>query len=77
MRSAARPTEERTVAGGVLTELVLATFRLNGRFLDASEVMARPVGLTAAWWQVLGAVLAAPAPVASIARTMGLSRQSG
>ncbi|RNL87030.1 MarR family transcriptional regulator [Halostreptopolyspora alba] len=38
--------------------------------------MARPAGLTAAWWQVLGAVLHEPLPVAGIARTMGITRQS-
>ena len=66
----------RTPAGDVLTDLVLAVFRLNGRFLEAAERLARPVGLTAAWWQVLAGVLDRPAPVASIARDMGLSRQS-
>jgi DNA-binding MarR family transcriptional regulator len=60
----------------VLTELVLATFQLNGRFLHAAEAMAGPAGLTAAWWQVLGAVVPAPATVAAIARQMGLTRQS-
>ncbi|HEY7047284.1 MAG TPA: MarR family transcriptional regulator, partial [Jatrophihabitantaceae bacterium] len=34
------------------------------------------VGLTAAWWQVLGAVLDGPRSVAGIAREMGLARQS-
>ncbi len=66
----------RTEAGDVLTELVLATFRLNGRLLEAAEAMARPAGLTAAWWQVLGAVLREPRSVADVARTMGLARQS-
>jgi DNA-binding MarR family transcriptional regulator len=66
----------RTEAGDVLTEIVLRTFRLNGQLLAAAERMARPVGLTAAWWQVLGAVLREPATVSGIARSMGLSRQS-
>src|SRR6202042_536323 len=60
----------------ILTDLVLTTFRLNGMFLEAAEGMAQPVGLTAAWWQVLGAVLETPASVAAIARRMGLARQS-
>jgi DNA-binding MarR family transcriptional regulator len=59
-----------------VTELVMKTFRLNGLFLDAAESIARPVGLTAAWWQVLGAVLPKPLSVAGIAREMGLARQS-
>lgn len=31
--------------------------------------------MTAAWWQVLGAVLDEPLPVAGIARVMGMTRQ--
>ena len=67
---------DRTPAGDALTELVLKTFRLNGLFLQVAESIARPVGLTAAWWQVLGAVLDSPLSVAGIARDMGLARQS-
>ena len=67
---------ERTASGDALTELVMRTFRLNGQFLAAAEQIAKPAGLTAAWWQVLGAVLDEPAPVSGIARSMGLSRQS-
>ena len=67
---------DRTPAGDALTELVLKTFRLNGLFLQVAESIARPVGLTAAWWQVLGAVLEGPLTVAGIAREMGLARQS-
>jgi DNA-binding MarR family transcriptional regulator len=72
-----RPVEPpRTVEGDVLTEIVLRIFRLNGQLLAAAERMAGPVGLTAAWWQVLGAVLRGPLTVAGIARDMGLARQS-
>lgn len=67
---------DRTPAGDALTELVLKTFRLNGMFLQVAESIARPVGLTAAWWQVLGAVLDSPLTVAGVAREMGLARQS-
>lgn len=67
---------ERGPAGDVLTDIVLRTFRLNGQLLAAAETMARPAGLTAAWWQVLGAVLREPLPVSGIARDMGLTRQS-
>ena len=66
----------RTAAADALTMLVIRTFRLNGLFLQAAESIARPVGLTAAWWQVLGAVLDEPLPVSGIAREMGLARQS-
>jgi DNA-binding MarR family transcriptional regulator len=65
-----------TPTGEALTALVLRVFRLNGLFLQIAEEIAQPVGLTAAWWQVLGAVLGAPLPVAAIAREMGLTRQA-
>ncbi|XVV05427.1 MarR family winged helix-turn-helix transcriptional regulator [Actinosynnema sp. CA-248983] len=68
--------EPRTEAGDVLTDVIMRTFRLYGAFLDAAEVMTKPVGLTAAWWQVLGAVLKEPLPVSGIAREMSLARQS-
>jgi DNA-binding MarR family transcriptional regulator len=54
----------------------LGVFRLNGQFLAVAEELARPAGLTAAWWQVLGAVLREPLPVSGIARAMGITRQS-
>ncbi|MFF4012777.1 MarR family transcriptional regulator [Streptomyces sp. NPDC001717] len=60
----------------LLSRTALGVFRLNGQFLSVSEELARPAGLTAAWWQVLGAVLREPLPVAGIAREMGITRQS-
>ncbi|MFD6154981.1 MarR family winged helix-turn-helix transcriptional regulator [Nocardia sp. NPDC060256] len=54
----------------------ITSFRLNGQFLAIAEELARPAGLTAAWWQVLGAVMTEPLPVAGIARAMGITRQS-
>ncbi|MEU2675008.1 MarR family transcriptional regulator [Streptomyces sp. NPDC007164] len=59
-----------------LSRTALGVFRLNGQFLAISEELTRPAGLTAAWWQVLGAVLAEPLPVSGIARAMGITRQS-
>jgi DNA-binding MarR family transcriptional regulator len=60
----------------LLSGLALTTFRLNGQLLDVAEQLARPAGLTAARWQVLGAVLHQPLTAAGIARAMGLARQS-
>ncbi|MGI5401790.1 MarR family winged helix-turn-helix transcriptional regulator [Streptomyces sp. CA-135486] len=60
----------------LLSRTALGAFRLNGQFLAVSEELAKPAGLTAAWWQVLGAVLHQPLPVAGIARDMGITRQS-
>ncbi|WP_328412292.1 MarR family transcriptional regulator [Streptomyces violaceus] len=59
-----------------LSRSALGVFRLNGQFLAVAEELARPAGLTAAWWQVLGAVLGEPLPVSGIARAMGITRQS-
>ncbi|MFE6175400.1 MarR family winged helix-turn-helix transcriptional regulator [Streptomyces sp. NPDC056464] len=60
----------------LLSRGALGVFRLNGQFLAVAEELARPSGLTAAWWQVLGAVLGEPLPVSGIARAMGITRQS-
>ncbi|MFF8915020.1 MarR family winged helix-turn-helix transcriptional regulator [Streptomyces sp. NPDC015032] len=59
-----------------LSRTALGAFRLNGQFLAVADELARPAGLTAAWWQVLGAVLAEPLSVSGIARVMGITRQS-
>ena len=78
MAETAKVGQPRTAAGDALTDLVLPVFELNGEFLAAAEMMTRPVGLTPAWWQVLGATLDEPLPVAEIARRvgLGLARQS-
>jgi DNA-binding MarR family transcriptional regulator len=60
----------------LLADAALTSFRLNGQLLALADELARPAGLTAAWWQVLGAALAGPQSVSAIARAMGLSRQS-
>lgn len=60
----------------LLGTAALTAFKLNGQFLELAESLAKPVGLTATWWQVLGAVLQTPLPVAAIAREMGITRQA-
>ncbi|MFC9545223.1 MarR family winged helix-turn-helix transcriptional regulator [Streptomyces sp. NPDC056956] len=60
----------------LLNGSALGVFRLNGQFLAVAEELARPAGLTAARWQVLGAVLTEPLTVSGIARAMGITRQS-
>ena len=57
-------------------EFTLAIFKLNGQMLAAGEKLARPAGITVAWWQVLGAVLRQPLSAAGIARQMGITRQA-
>lgn len=68
----------RTPEGDALTALVLPAFELNGEFLNAAAMITAPHRLTPAQWQVLGAILETPLPVAEIARRigLGLTRQS-
>jgi DNA-binding MarR family transcriptional regulator len=68
----------RTAAGEAATQVVLETFRVNGLVLAAGHRIAAREGLTAARWQVLGAVALAgrPLTVPQIARRMGLTRQA-
>jgi DNA-binding MarR family transcriptional regulator len=60
----------------LLSGAALTAFKLNGQFLELAEHLARPAGVTATWWQVLGAVLDAPQSVSAIAREMGITRQA-
>ncbi|MHA5054204.1 MarR family winged helix-turn-helix transcriptional regulator [Streptomyces sp. SD15] len=71
-----REQRERREHQDLLSRSALGVFRLNGQFLSVADELARPAGLTAAWWQVLGAVLTEPLPVSGIARVMGITRQS-
>jgi DNA-binding MarR family transcriptional regulator len=64
-----------TEAGELLTDVILTTFRLNGRLLETARSLAAEGGLTAAWWQVLGGVLDEPRSVADVGRRMGVTRQ--
>lgn len=68
---------KRSPQGEALTQLILEVFRLNGEMLDAGNKLTKPLGLTSARWQVMGAVDEAnqPMTVAQIARRMGLARQ--
>ena len=60
----------------LLSSAALIAFRLNGQFLGLAEELARPAGITATWWQVLGAVISTPLTVSDIGRSMGISRQA-
>ena len=70
--------QARTPEGDAATDVVLALFRANGLLLAAGHRLAEREGLTAARWQVLGAVALAgrPLTVPQIARRMGLTRQA-
>ncbi len=62
-------------ADHVFVDLLLETFRLNGRLLAAGDRLVKPINLTGSRWQVLGS-LRTSATVSQIARNMGLQRQS-
>ena len=60
------------------TDVILSAFRANGLLLQSGDRLARTAGLTAARWQVLGAIALAGRALTApqIARRMGLSRQT-
>lgn len=61
----------------ILTDIILMIFRSNGRLLEAGDNLVKPVRLTSARWQVMGAISLASAPltVPKIAASMGITRQ--
>ena len=67
------PTSKATI----LTDIMLAVFRVNGRLLEKGDQLVEPLHLTSARWQVLGAIslsgrsLSAP----QVADAMGVTRQ--
>lgn len=67
-----------TPEGEAATQVILSTFHANGLLLSAGDLLAADEGLTAARWQVLGAIALAQQPltVPQVARRMGLARQS-
>jgi DNA-binding MarR family transcriptional regulator len=70
--------DHRTHDGETATQVILSVFRANGLLLAAGDLLAADLGLTAARWQVLGAITLAQRPltVPQIARRMGLTRKS-
>lgn len=65
-----------TARGRQFRALVAEVFRTKVLMLQGAERLARSVGLTSARWQILGLVANGPAPVAHVARMVGLTRQS-
>ena len=64
-------------AAALLTEIMLAIFRVNGRLLERGDQLVEPLNLSSARWQVLGAVALAGKPLSApqIAEAMGITRQ--
>lgn len=65
-----------TAKGKLYREILTEVFRFRARLLEGGEGVAAPAGLTSARWTVLGAIEEAPATVAQVARTLGLTRQT-
>lgn len=61
----------------ILTHVILAIFRVNGRLLEAGDRLVKHLQLTSARWQVVGAVALAGAPLTApqIGAAMGITRQ--
>ena len=68
--------EAATPKGRLFNEVLVEVFRLRARLLESAESIAALAGLTSARWQILGALEHGPAPVAQIARNLGLTRQT-
>ncbi|MGD0961565.1 MAG: MarR family winged helix-turn-helix transcriptional regulator [Methylomonas sp.] len=68
---------ESIAEADILTEIILAVFRVNGRLLQKGDELVEPLKLTSARWQVLGAVSLAGKPLSTpqIGEAMGISRQ--
>jgi DNA-binding MarR family transcriptional regulator len=62
--------------GKAFSEVIGEVFRTKVVMLDAAESLAGLVGLTSARWLILDVVDHGPAPVAHVARIVGLARQS-
>lgn len=58
------------------TRFAMSIFRLNGEIVRIGEQIVRPIGQSAARWQVLGRVCLQPQTVADLARDIGHARQS-
>jgi DNA-binding MarR family transcriptional regulator len=65
-----------TARGRQFQALAAEIFRARALMLQGAERLARSAGLTSARWQILGLVAGGPAPVADVARVIGLTRQS-
>jgi len=70
MTAAQRTTDD------AFQDVLLSLFQLNGRVLEAADVMSGSFGLTGARWQVMKVAARQSLTVSQIARRLGLKRQS-
>jgi DNA-binding MarR family transcriptional regulator len=70
-------TNPQNSKASILTDIMLAVFRVNGRLLEKGDQMVEPLNLTSARWQVLGAVSLSGKPLSApqVAEAMGITRQ--
>jgi DNA-binding MarR family transcriptional regulator len=69
-------TTTRSAAGDAFSMLAILVIRLHGLVTAEGDALARPAGQTSARWQVLAGAEGGPTTVATIARRLGLARQS-
>jgi len=64
--------------GELAGQTIFEVLRLHGRLLASGDALMAEIGLTSARWQILGTIgfLKEPQSVASLARKIGLARQS-
>jgi DNA-binding MarR family transcriptional regulator len=70
-------TTQPNTKTAILTDIMLAIFRVNGRLLEKGDQLVEPLNLTSARWQVLGAVSLSGKPLSApqVAEAMGITRQ--
>ena len=70
-------TTQSNTKAAILTDIMLAVFRVNGRLLEKGDQMVEPLNLSSARWQVLGAVSLSGKPLSApqVAEAMGITRQ--
>lgn len=70
-------TTQSITKAAILTDIMLAVFRVNGRLLEKSDQLVEPLNLTSARWQVLGAISLSGKPLSApqVAEAMGITRQ--
>jgi DNA-binding MarR family transcriptional regulator len=69
--------KSRPTPAGVLTDVILLVFKLNGQLLAAGDRLVEHLQLTSARWQMLGAIGLSPSPrtAPQLAAAMGVTRQ--
>jgi DNA-binding MarR family transcriptional regulator len=65
-----------TPSGALFTNLTAQVLKLAGLIVQQHDLLAVPTGQTGSRWQVMAAIDPQPKTVATIARSLGLTRQS-